>query len=386
MRKELRPVADAEGEAGSTLHVEFDLKAARLRYKTADNLAIFACNDRRRAAKMCEHLEVHPQTVFTMSKRDPTSGHKFPTPRVCTAHAALTWYVDISGAMRKSVVRDLLTFAEDGADRAFLKRMIQNNDEGKALWKSEVEQPGLGILELLQKFKSVRVPFAAFVELMPRLQPRLYTISSSSRVQPHQVSVTAKLVRDVLPDGRVRNGVCSTFLSEIRPGKDEVMVLVEESTFRLPRKAATPVIMVGPGTGVAPFRAFVQETQKLDKSGDWWLAFGCRHEARDFIYRDELQGAADAKKIELVTAFSRDQKDKIYVQHRVKEHGERLFELIDKHNAHVYVCGATGMGRSVRDAFVHIIETQSGMTSGNAVEYVHKMQSDGRYVQELWDG
>jgi len=248
------------------------------------------------------------------------------------------------------------------------------------------------IFEVLEEFPSINIPFNAFIELVPRIQPRFYTISSSSKASPNRIAITVSLTLTSLPRGRVHCGLCSNYLCESREGKDKICVFVRPSAFRLPKQKATPIVMIGPGTGVAPFRAFLHDLMHFHKEkkdeikiGDWHLFFGCRHKEKDFIYRKELE-EADEKKIlaRLDVAFSRMTEKKIYVQHRLASVGKELWDTIDKEKGAFYVCGGTAMGRDVRLALTNIVQTYGNRSSDEAAVYVQEMQKKGRYIQELW--
>jgi NADPH-ferrihemoprotein reductase len=243
---------------------------------------------------------------------------------------------------------------------------------------------------VLEAFPSITVPLEHFLEFCPKMTPRFYTISSSSKVHPTAISITSSHLLGDKPRGRRFQGVCTTYLKELAAGKDRACVCVRASTFRLPKKiATTPVIMVGPGTGLAPFRGFVQEFVHLkEKDGvsvDATLFFGCKQRERDFIYRDELEAARDEGVLsKLHVAFSRETQNKVYVQDLLEQEGERVWSLIESKKAYFYVCGATSMGRAVKDVVVGLAVKHGGMGQAQAQTYVDKLQSSGRYVQELW--
>jgi sulfite reductase alpha subunit-like flavoprotein len=254
--------------------------------------------------------------------------------------------------------------------------------------KEEYEAESYSVFEVLDKFPSCEVPFAHFLELCPKIQPRFYTIASSAKVNPTSIHITVTVARQEKTRGRVHEGVASTYLASLRPGKDVCAVFVRASSFRLPRPIATPIIMIGPGTGVAPFRAFWQELKALQsegvKTGPIELYFGCRYEQKDFIYKDEIQECADSTFTKLHIAFSRDQDKKVYVQDLMAAQHETLWQLVDERNAHIYVCGGTAMGRSVRESFLKMAETHGGLNATNAGLYLKNLQDRHRFIQELW--
>jgi sulfite reductase (NADPH) flavoprotein alpha-component len=221
------------------------------------------------------------------------------------------------------------------------------------------------------------------VSHLRKLTPRLYSISSSIKAFPEQVHLTVASVRyDAF--GRSRKGVCSTFLADRANGPMPVFVQTSHG-FRLPKSGDTPIIMVGPGTGVAPFRAFLHERRAVGAKGRNWLFFGEQRAATDFFYREELeQMLADGHLTTLTTAFSRDQAEKIYVQHRMAEQGAELFRWLEE-GAHFYVCGdASRMAKDVDAALHAAIEKHGGVSAEAAAEYVKKLKADKRYQRDVY--
>lgn len=244
---------------------------------------------------------------------------------------------------------------------------------------------GLDIAELLAAFPSARPALAAFIEALARLQPRLYSISSSSRLNPKQVTLTVGVVK-YESQGRWKNGVASHFLGVRSLPGDEVRVFVQPSPkFRLPSDPNTPVIMVGPGTGIAPFRAFLQERQALNIKSPAWLFFGNQHFEYDFLYREELSNWLDQGYLSrLDLAFSRDQAEKLYVQHKMLDNAGELWQWLQQ-GAHFYVCGdAKRMAQDVDQALQAIVMTQGGKTAAEAKQYVAQMAKDKRYHKDVY--
>lgn len=276
-------------------------------------------------------------------------------------------------------------FAEDEKEKA---QLIKYGTEEKEKFLEDKKS----IYELLEEFPSIVIPFNAFIELVPRIQPRFYTISSSSKATPNRIAITVSLTVTSLPRERIHKGLASNYLCETREGKDKICIFVRPSAFRLPKQKATPIVMIGPGTGVAPFRAFLhdlihfhKEKKEEIKIGDWHLFFGCRHKDKDYIYKKELEEAGEKKILaRLDVAFSRMTDKKVYVQHRLAEAGSELWDTIHKEKATFYVCGGTAMGRDVRAALTTIVQTYGKLSADEAATYVQDMQKKGRYIQELW--
>ena len=299
---------------------------------------------------------------------------------------ALTKYCDLLGMPRKGVLSQLAHFAGDDADKRRL--LFLASKDGRGEYNTWVSEAGRSLYELLLEFPSLgagRLPLAYFLEICPRLQPRYYTISSSSHAHPSSVHVTVSVLREPRAGGREVRGVCSTYLARDDLVGRAVQVFVRASSFRLPKSPSTPVIMIGPGTGIAPMRAFLQDRDASrvdceakgegDAYADTILFFGCRHKDADFIYEDELLGWARSGTLTaLETAFSRDSAKKVYVQDLLRQKAETVKGLIDA-GAHVYVCGGTTMGADVMGVVSNLLGSEAKTKT---------LQNEGRYVQELW--
>ena len=224
-----------------------------------------------------------------------------------------------------------------------------------------------------------------FAQAVRRLQPRLYSISSSPKAHPDEVHLTVGAVR-YEAGGRVRQGVCSTFLAERALATGTVPVHVHANpNFRPPADPATPMIMIGPGTGIAPFRAFLEERAATGATGRNWLFFGDQRASTDFLYQADLDGwRADGLLHRLDTAFSRDQAEKVYVQHRMLEQAPELWAWLEA-GAHVYVCGdAARMAKDVDQVLHRVIEAAGGRSSAEAVAYVQSLRAAKRYARDVY--
>ncbi|MDQ6859957.1 MAG: sulfite reductase subunit alpha, partial [Verrucomicrobiota bacterium] len=242
---------------------------------------------------------------------------------------------------------------------------------------------GMEIIDFLKQHRSIDFTAEEFVGLLSKLQPRLYSIASSLKAFPDQVHFIIDVVR-YESHGRVRKGVCSTFMAD-RADDAPVPIYPSSSKFRLPDDPETPIVMVGPGTGVAPFRAFLQERRAIGARGKSWLFFGSQRESCDYFYKsdfDELQ--SEGYLTRLNCAFSRDQAHKIYVQTRMEENSAELWKWIDE-GAHFFVCGdAKRMAKDV-DAMLHkIVVKESGRTPEAASEYVEQMKKEKRYKRDVY--
>ena len=239
-------------------------------------------------------------------------------------------------------------------------------------------------LDIVEEF-NVRAEPSQWQQVLVRLTPRNYSISSSPLVSPHEVQLTVSVVRYRGARGAQRGGVCSTYLAD-RAHSVPVPVFLQRSPhFRPPRDAATPMIMVGPGTGIAPFRGFLQERRALGHTGRNWLFFGEQHRTENFYYREDFEDmVSDGLLNRLDLAFSRDQADRVYVQHKMLDYGADLWRWLDE-GAHFYVCGdATRMARDVDAALTSIIKTHGGMSEEAAHHYKRELVADKRYVRDVY--
>ena len=222
--------------------------------------------------------------------------------------------------------------------------------------------------------KSLELSVAELIAVTSRLQPRYYTISSSSTLHPKSVHMTVAVLEGKSSTGREYSGVCSKFLQEA----SKATIFVKESSFKLPSDNKTPVVMIGPGTGIAPMRALLQEREARGGAGENILYFGCKNRAMDYLYQEELEGFVSRGVLnKLHLAFSREQKHKVYVQNLMEQNAGELWNMVEA-GAFFYICGATAMGKSVVDVLKGIGEKNS------RPDLVKELQKENRLVQELW--
>jgi len=274
----------------------------------------------------------------------------------------------------------LQEIANRSGDQA-LNGLLLTGDKNKLsdyLW-------GRDVLDLLLQFPQIEFSAAEFLALLKPLQHRAYSISSSSKQYPETVHLTVASVR-YESHGRRHKGVCSTFLADLVDENTEVRCFfTPNKVFRVPEDNSLPMVMVGPGTGIAPFRAFLQERKACNASGMNWLFFGDRNAATDFIYREELEAMqAEGLLNRLDLAFSRDQAEKVYVQDRIREHGAELFAWLEQ-GGYFFVCGdAYRMAKDVDQALHDVIAEHGKLSEQQAVDYVNRLKKDKRYVRDVY--
>jgi len=349
-----------EGSEKETWHLEFDLSDCGLDYVPGDSFGLYPANDPELADLVVRALG--------SSAAHPVGGR---TLRDALIH-------DVSLSLAPDSLFQLLSYITGGDARQKAKALASGDDP-------DGDAATLDVLAALEKFPSARPDPEAFVEALEPLQPRVYSISSSIRANPGRISLTVDAVRYRIGN-RTRLGVASTFLAErIEPG-DPVKVYVQKAhNFALPADAAIPIIMIGPGTGIAPFRAFLQERMATKAPGRNWLFFGHQRSECDFFYEDELTEMKAAGLLNRLTlAWSRDGDQKIYVQNRMRDVGRDLWAWLAE-GAHIYVCGdGKRMAKDVEMALVDIAVSHGARSTDEAIAFVTGLKKAGRYQQDVY--
>eukprot|EP00164_Ancoracysta_twista_P001481 GFYU01001933.1.p1 GENE.GFYU01001933.1~~GFYU01001933.1.p1 ORF type:complete len:645 (-),score=228.47 GFYU01001933.1:109-2043(-) len=376
----------------SCVHVEIDISGSNIKYETGDHLGVWAENDPAIAAKLAKMLGYKMSTVFTLGKkglvetvksRKDVGAHPHMPPKI-SLRDALTKLCDIHCICSRSMLQMFAAHAKNPEDKVKLKNFAALSDESIAAYREYIQDAGRTIVEVLEDFPSAIPPLDHFLEVCPKLQCRYYSISSSNVVHPDKVHITVAHTQFTTSTGRTHNGVASTFLRYMKVGNAAPM-FVRKSTFKLPSKS-TPIIMVGPGTGYAPFRGFIQERRHQQATGETHMYFGCRERAKDFIYEDEfLEATRDGTLTDLQLAFSREGATKDYVQHRLMEQKEKIWDLLANQQAFFYVCGdATHMAKDVHKALHDIAIQVGGLSTSKAEEFVKNLETKGRYHKDVW--
>ena len=355
-----RRLLNKQGSEKETWHIDFDLSGCGLDYVVGDSFGIFAKND----------LGLVDQIIALLGASHTTAVNGK------TLREALTEDVSLSPA--PDSLFELLSYLTGGAQREKARAMAQGEDP-------DGDAATLDVMAVLQKFSNVRPHPEAFIEALEPLQPRLYSISSSHNATPGKLSLTVDCVRYVVGK-RKRLGLASTFLAERIQGGDEVRVYVQKAHgFALPQDAKTPIIMIGPGTGVAPFRAFLLDRKATGAPGKNWLFFGHQRSDCDFFYADELNAMKTAGLLtRLSLAWSRDGEKKFYVQDRMREVGRELWTWLAE-GANVYICGdAKRMAKDVERALVDIVAQFGARSTDEAVAFVADLKKKGRFQQDVY--
>jgi NADPH-ferrihemoprotein reductase len=395
---------------GSTVHVELDLsklspkQRQQLSYETADNLGVLPCNSPQVVETVAKALGYDLDAVFTLQPPQPATDsnsgkerrewHGEPFPMPITVRECLTRYLDLTSAPRRSDLKLLSLYAKDPIDKRALQTM--SSKEGKAQYKEKIVDDYRGMVDLVTLCPSLEIPLPHLIQLCHFQLPRFYTIASCPKVFPDSIHLTVAVTKEQRKDGTWFEGVCSTHIAKQQQQQSPniLRVFVRPSTFRLPNDPSKPIIMIGPGTGIAPMRALLQERrhqQLVEKRhgvvvGSNILYFGCKRKEIDYLYQDELNRYQEEGVLtELHLAFSRqDPLRKVYVQHLLKQQAASTWKRLDGDGAYIYVCGGVKMGHDVTETLKEIVSTQGEMSFEEASIYLSQLSGQGRYIQELW--
>lgn len=384
------------------MHIEFDLKGSGMKYQTGDHVAVWPMNPDQEIDRMLQVLGLLEKrdTVVRIKGLDSTA--KVPVPQPTTYDSIFRYYLEICGPVSRQLLATLAQFCPEEHARQEVLKLA----EDKIYFQSKVSAPHFNLAQMLQSISTSKwnIPFSVFLESFGKLQPRFYSISSSNVVQPTRVSITAVVESKKFVDHKnVLNGVTTNYLlalSQAYNGRCDphpyglsyqlegprtkyasckVPLYIRQSNFKLPSDPSLPVVMVGPGTGVAPFRAFIQERAHQARDGQTvgktLLFFGCRSREDDFIYQDEWQEYKQDLGDNLIidVAFSREGSKKIYVQHRLAERGEEVRSMLS--NGYFYLCGdAANMAKDVNKELAKILGD----------ELVQKLRTTHRHQEDVW--
>lgn len=369
---DVRSRANAPESQKETVHLEIDLGDSGLVYKSGDSLGVFPRNTDKLVDAVLKAYKLSGDECVTLPKA---------TEQI-KLRDALTTELSL-GAITKKFVQ----FAHDNAacdcDKAKLAEVLANADPvAQKAWIDARH-----VLDIGEEFSSIKVSAQSFIEQLRKLAPRLYSISSSPRfVGKDKVHLTVAVVR-YETNGRSRDGVCSTFLGEYAPvGEPALPVFVANSHFGPPADLNAPMIMVGPGTGIAPFRSFVQDRAAQGAKGKNWLFFGDQRVKTDFLYQKEWEDAlASGLLTRLDCAWSRDQEYKIYVQDKIREAGAEVWKWLNDEGGYFFICGdAKRMAKDVEAALLDIFQQHGGLSPEDAAAKLKALKAEGRYQKDVY--
>ncbi|KAJ3437534.1 flavodoxin family protein [Anaeramoeba flamelloides] len=342
----------------SCLHLEFDITGSNFHYNCGDHVVILPKNPIEIVDKIANRLDLNVERVF---KVVPSSRFK----KIKTIGECLECDCDLTGAVKISILKRLLKYAHKNNEKNEIKKLIQNTE----FYNEWMINNKRGFVDVLGYFQSIELSFEQFLEIVPRLAPRYYSISSSPKNDQNKINITVRVVE---------HGLCTNYLKNLKTN-DFVNLYIQKSSFKIDHN--NPSILIATGTGLAPFRGMIQERlylktnenqKKFPKS---LLFFGCRNKEIDFIYKDEIEKAVNLDVISnSFFAFSRDQQEKIYVQQKVLEQGKLIKKLLKNNNTKILVCGIANMAIQVKNIFIKIIGEKKFL----------KLQKNGLYLEETW--
>jgi sulfite reductase (NADPH) flavoprotein alpha-component len=351
--------------AKETYHVELSLEGSGFDYQPGDVLGVIPRNS-----------EDIVEAFINVAGLDGNTEIKHHVIGQMPLAKALTTELDITGLSRKVAA----SWQQICGSKKLAELLAPDAKEKFKEWSF-----GRQIIDLLESYPAKALEAQQLVDILRKLPVRLYSIASSFNAHPGEVHLTVAAVRYNTHD-KNRKGVASTFLADDAPKGAKVSVYTHHNkNFRLPENNETPIIMVGPGTGIAPFRAFIEERSAAQAAGESWLFFGDQHYNEDFLYQlewqDQLKNGALSR---IDVAFSRDQPEKVYVQHKLAEHANDIWQWLQK-GAHFYVCGdATYMAKDVHQTLLEIVASKGEMSSEEAEAYVAALKKDKRYQRDVY--
>ncbi|MCE0738420.1 assimilatory sulfite reductase (NADPH) flavoprotein subunit [Bacillus sp. G16] len=357
---------NGRGSNKETRHVELSLEGSGLTYEPGDSLGVYPENDPELVELLLKEMNWDPEEIVTLNKQGDVRPLK----------EALISYYEIT-----VLTKPLLEQAAQLTGSNELRELLAPGNEGNV--KAYIE--GRDLLDLIRDYGPFSVSAQEFVSILRKMPARLYSIASSLSANPDEVHLTIGAVR-YDAHGRERKGVCSILCAErLQPGDTLPVYVQHNQNFKLPKDPETPIIMVGPGTGVAPFRSFMQEREETGAEGKAWMFFGDQHFVTDFLYQTEWQNwLKDGVLTKMDVAFSRDTEEKVYVQHRMLEQSAELFEWLQE-GAAVYICGdEKHMAHDVHNTLLEIIEKEGNMTREEAEVYLADMQQQKRYQRDVY--
>lgn len=355
---------NGRGSNKETRHLELSLEGSGITFEPGDSLGIYPENDPELVDALLAETKWNPEETVTVNKQGETS----------SLRTALISNFEITVLTKPFVEQAAKLLGNES-----LQELVGNADKLKEYIN------GRDLIDFVRDFGPVTVPVQEFVSLLRKMPARLYSISSSLNANPEEVHLTIGAVR-YDAHGRARKGVCSILCAErLQPGDTLPVYIQNNQNFKLPQNPETPIIMVGPGTGVAPFRSFMQEREEIGAEGKSWMFFGDQHFVTDFLYQTEWQRwIQDGVLTKMDVAFSRDSDEKVYVQHRMLEQSKELFQWLEE-GAAVYICGdEKNMAHDVHQTLIDIIEKEGGMSREDAEKYVSAMQQEKRYQRDVY--
>lgn len=389
LNRELHRRTGENPSARSTRHIELELPA-NTAYNVGDHLGVIPQNGENLVKRVAARFGFERETYIRLRKN--TNRKTFlPAEQTISVYRLLRDYVELQEVATRQQIKTLAEFTDCPPHKIQLSGLIGDDAQSAARYREEILDKRKSVLDLLEEFPACELPFEIYLEMLQPLRPRYYSISSSPLGSANACSITVAVVESAARSGRGRfAGVCSNYLSrQAEGGTIYAFVKDTKSIFGLPENPLTPIIMVGPGTGIAPFRGFLQERAALKAQGgeigESLLFFGCRHPKQDFIYEDELRRFETEGVTMLSTSFSRlDGQPKCYVQNEIYARRDEVWQMIEA-GAVVYICGdASRMAPDVRRTFAAIYVEKTGETKAAAEAWLNELIAQNRYRLDVW--
>ncbi|AWB44626.1 NADPH--cytochrome reductase [Paenibacillus sp. CAA11] len=374
-----------EGSERSTRHIELRLPE-EVSYQEGDHLGVLPKNSEAIVKRVLHRFQLSGNDHIVLTASGLSARH-LPLGHPVRLFDLLSASVELQEPASRAQLRELASYTVCPPHKKELEAMLLEEN-----YKREILDKRITMLDLLERYAACELPFERFLELLPPLRPRYYSISSSPKIDASQLSITVAVVQGPARSGQgTFKGVTSNYLAGLKPG-EEVMVFVRtpESGFQLPEDPEVPIIMVGPGTGVAPFRGFLQARHVLKQQGrslgKAHLYFGCRND-QDFIYRKELNDYQEQGLVTLHTAFSRGKGlPKVYVQHLMEQDAEQIIRVLDQ-GGRLYICGdGSAMAPDVEATLRRAYSSVHGADEQAAREWLNRLQANGYYAKDVWAG
>ncbi|KAM4647594.1 NADPH-dependent diflavin oxidoreductase 1 isoform 3-T3 [Amazona ochrocephala] len=366
--------------------IEFDVTGSGITYSAGDVVMVQPQNCPEDVQQFCQLLRLDPDRRFVLKPTEPGTALPALLPQPCSIRHLVTHYLDISCVPRRSFFQLLSCFSTSELEREKLQEF--SSTQGQEELYSYCNRPRRSTLEVMWDFPhtTCAIPPEYLLDLIPRIRPRAFSIASSMLAHPDRIQILMAVVQYKTWLSKPRRGLCSTWLASLHPEQGDVRVplWVKKGGLKFPSDPDTPIIMIGPGTGVAPFRAAIQERVAQGRRGNC-LFFGCRQESKDFYCQAEWEELVAKGFLTLFTAFSRDQEEKVYVQHRILENRRLVWELLSSRNAHVYLAGnAKQMPAAVAEALQSVLQLEGGLSPSEAEEYLAALERSRRFQSETW--
>ncbi|CAG8713465.1 14119_t:CDS:10, partial [Acaulospora morrowiae] len=364
-------------------HLELDIDDPSLNFNSGDVAVLYPKNLPEEVDEFLELINLSDiaDDAFVLVPND--EDRKVPPHWNTTLTLRILFenYLDIFSTPRRSFFEYLSFFTTNEDHTEKLREFC--SAEGQDDLYAYNQRVRRTIAEVLQDFSSAKIPLEYVPDIFPALQPRQFSISSSLEVHPRQVHLTVAIVKYKTRLQKLRTGVCTKWLSGLRP-ECSIPIQITRGTMKLPTSTSTPVILIGPGTGVSVMRAFLQK-RISDGAIENYLFFGCRNRDKDYYYKEEWDKYVSDGQLKVFVAFSRDQEEKIYVQNVLKENAQLVWEIVHEREGNVYVSGKSDrMPTDVMNAFKSIFISEGGMTNEGADNYISSLERTGRYQQEVW--